>query len=812
MDQRDNNTQTNKKKKIGDYLKDIRTYWTKPMKGRYMTFKEVLAYSVGGIGAYFIITIALSVILSTSNVIITSTLGVDATDCYVLWVIAVLANIPTTAIRGNIIDNTRSKAGKYRPYLVSMAIPTAVLSCLFVWFPYDTLGAKLGDGMIFGETKAYVFKCAMILLFNLLLNFFYYFFYDAYENLIHVLSPNTQERADATAIKSVVYSLAPSIVNLITPIVASNIFHSNTTDIRVYRLLYPIFSIVGILLCILVYANTEEKIVQARTHIIEIRFIDALKAVGKNKYFWIISFASWIGFLESAYVNIFNWLYNYGGVCSGTTYGIVITLYGNASLWGMILAPFLIRKYGKKRVLVVTNLFNILFILMLLPSTLKLSSATIWVVLFWLYLNSFMGSFAVILNPAIQADIRDYQQYITGERIDGMFAAVSTIGSVITLLTSSILPIIYEKQGITKQNAALVTSNPNILNRMLGDGNTVGQILQKQMEAGQNNYTNAFSALYDTNLLLQVLHVLIIVSAIGAALNVIPYLWYDFTEKKQKSIVKVLKVRAMFEDYDNKALKDDDLIETIEIINNSRKLSAEKKTDISKSNYKGYRGKDRKQKKKQYREDIEHNNDIDIAQFVCDELDKFSTPVYKEELEYSKKIFDIGLNALLNDDSDTVKADLKKVKAMSKTTEDEKKIRKFYIEQYQTRLSSIKYIKEYFKDRSKFVEPDVAVIENLYNELDVCDEKIKEIVTAKTKDKNELKKIQVKKKELNNQLKKEMDGNVQFARAARPYLNAKKLIVEAENYTKLDEIENKYKEIIEKRKAEENLIATGAEA
>ena len=57
-----------------------------------------------------------------------------------------------------------------------------------------------------------------------------------------------------------------------------------------------------------------------------------------------------------------------------------------------------------------------------------------------------------------------------------------------------------------------------------------------------------------------------------------------------------------------------------------------------------------------------------------------------------------------------------------------------------------------------------------------------------------------------------MDGNVQFARAARPYLNAKKLIVEAENYTKLDEIENKYKEIIEKRKAEENLIATGAEA
>ena len=31
-------------------------------------------------------------------------------------------------------------------------------------------------------------------------------------------------------------------------------------------------------------------------------------------------------------------------------------------------------------------------------------------------------------NPSIQGDIRDYQQYTTGERIDGMFAAVGLIG------------------------------------------------------------------------------------------------------------------------------------------------------------------------------------------------------------------------------------------------------------------------------------------------------------------------------------------------------------------------------------------------
>ena len=74
---------------------------------------------------------------------------------------------------------------------------------------------------------------------------------------------------------------------------------------------------------------------------------------------------------------------------------------------------------------------------MLLPSIKANPSAVIWLVLGCMYLNAFMGSFAHILNPAIQADIRDYQQYKTGERIDGMFSAVATIGTVIGLITSS---------------------------------------------------------------------------------------------------------------------------------------------------------------------------------------------------------------------------------------------------------------------------------------------------------------------------------------------------------------------------------------
>ena len=792
---------------VKDGASKVRTYWKTPMKGRYMTFKEIAAYSGGGIGAYMIITLGNACLLSTNNTLLSSTLGIDPTDMYIMYIIAVLANIPLTGIRANIIDNTRNKAGKYRPYIATMAIPSAIICNLMVWFPYSKLGDWLGDGMIFGETRAYVAKCAIIMLLNLMLHFIYYFFYDAYENLIHVLSPHTQERTDVASVKSIVYSLAPTLVNLFTPIIASSIFHTNTTDIRVYRLLYPILTVLGVLLCIVVYKHTEEKIVQARTHVVQIKFIDALKAVAKNKYFWIISLAGWIGFLESAYSNILFWLYNYGGACSGSIYGLIVTVYGNASLWGMILAPFCVKKWGKKAVLIVTNLFNIVFILMMLPAIREINGATIWLVMGCLWLNALMGSFMHILNPAIQADIRDYQQYITGERIDGMFSAVATIGTVITLATSSVLPAIYEKGGLTKENAAVVTSNPGILSRVLGDGKDVGTILAEQLTNGQDNYNNALSALYDPDILRSLLQVLIVVAAVGAALNVIPYAWYDFNERKQKSVIRVLKVRSMFEDYGNGVLNDGNLVEAIDIIRSSREMATKTPKQIVKNSWKSVKDKaERKLAKKAYNADIEYNEEIEIAKFVCDELDKFSNDEFKFRLAESKKIYGSGLEGLVAMSIEDAKAELSSAKALPKSTAAEKAIRSAAIEIARNNLSSVKIIKKNYTDGKALVQPDFALLEKSYEHQDEIEAEIKKIndsfkAIKKSKDKQALcdakERVEALKTELKSvaaESKTLSDEIALFSRAAKSYNDAKKLLTQSENYEKLDEISAIYDE------------------
>ena len=804
------------KEKIVSVVDNVRYYWNDPPKGRYMTFKEILSYAFGGIGFYLIVSMSWTCLLASTNVFITGTIGIGPTDMYIMYVIAVLSGIPLTGLRANIIDNTRNKAGKYRPYIIRMGIPSALLFIAMVWFPYDKLKLIVGTNAVIGDRTAdYIAKCVVLLIFNILLQFFYYFFYDAYENLIHVLSPNSQERADVASIKSVIYSLGPSVVNLIMPIIAQNVYHTNQTDVRVYRLVYPILSVIGVALLVVVYANTQEKIIQAKTHVVQVKFFDSLKAVAKNKYFWIIALAGWIGFLETAYSNILYWLYNYGGACSGNVYSIIVTLNGNSALWGMILAPFFIRKYGKKNVQIVTNLLNILFIIMMLPfvtagvdETGNLKSYIIWCVLICLYFNGIVGAFAHILTPSIQADIRDYQQYISGERIDGMFSAITAIGNVITLATAVVLPALQEKFGMTAANAKTVVLNSNIMSRVLpGNQDTIGTMLQQQAANGQDMFS-ASNALYDvTGTLMPLLRILVIVAAGGAVMNVIPFFFYDFDEYKQKSVVRVLKVRSLFEDYGNNALDNHQIVEAIDMVENAREMAVAQPKEADKKMYKSASDRAaRKAAKKQYRENIAFNEEIEISKFVCKELDKFQTDNYIHQVDVYTRIYEAGLEGIVNSSMSSLKADLKKAKALPKQTEGQKERRAFDVQLAKTRISAKKAYDKHYGSVKNFVEPQMSDITDLFEQEDEIEAKIfklnKERAAAKKngeKDKAAEISAQIKALEKENkgviaQSKKKQDEYAQFNRAAKPYLDARKLLLQKENYSHFDEIAALYEE------------------
>lgn len=768
-------------------VSDVRTYWNIPKPHRYMTFKEIVAYAGGGIGAYFIIQLGSTLLVGTQNAIVQSAIGVAPTDMYILYLISTIANIPLTAVRANMVDNTRGKKGKYRPYILSMGIPTALIAIAYVWFPYSQMYTMF-PGTMFGHEKGYIIKCAMVLLFSLLLQFFFNFFNDAYTNLIHVLSPNSQERTDVLAVKSVVYSFAPSIMNFLLPLVAKTIANNNQYDIRVYRYTYPIYAIFGIALTIIVYANTREKIVQARTHAIQISFMDSLREVAKNKYFWIIACAGWLGFLEGSYGVILDWSYSYGHSCDGGVKAVINLLTGNAALWGMLLAPICIRKWGKKRVLIGVNMLNVLFILSML-----IDMRNIWWLFVCVYLNWLVGAFEQITTPAIQADIRDYQQYQSGERIDGMFAAVSTIGSIITLATSSVIPLVQKHYGIVDGNGYEKPTD------ILDINNSGPDLLYKVMAA------------------------MIIMAAVGAFMNVVPYFFYDLKEKQQKAIVRILKIRALFEDYGNGVLNDGDLIEAIDIIHESRELGSLEPSEISKDSYRKIKDNKalRKEAKKAYRAELERNELIEVSAIVCKELDKFETPFYKSQLNASRKIYEGGLAGLLMMNINDAKQELAAAKAMPRYNADEKEYRKYAIQVAKKKITACKEIAKHFSNGETFEEPDYSVIDGIFELQDNCDIKLQELGKAlgEAKDnkdsakvaeiKAEIKEVTFQRKVARADEKEETSKLAIFSRAAKPYLNAKKIIEQAENYTHLEEIEDIYDEA--KVRYEAKLQADAAE-
>lgn len=768
------------KQKVGSLIDNVRYYWNDPPKGKYMNFKEIAAYAVGGIGSYFIISMGMALLVSTTNMIVGGAIGIAPMDMYVLYLIATLANIPLTAIRANKVDNTRGKGGKYRPYLISMGIPSAIIAIVYVWFPYNALYSIFTQPML-GKDGGYIAKCVVVLLLNLGLQYYFNFFNDAYTNLIHVLSPNTQERTDVLAIKSVVYSLAPSIMNIVLPIIAQVAANNNLYDIKVYRISYPIFAIIGMLLTVVVYANTKEKIVQAKTHTIQISFIDSFKAVAKNKYFWIIALAGWIGFLESAYGNILTWSFNYGHTCNGAQFAVIQTLIGNASLWGMLLAPICIRKWGKKNVLVGVNLGNVVCILAMI-----IDMRNIWWLFICVYFNWLVGAFEQITTPAIQADIRDYQQYRSGERIDGMFATVLTIGNLVTLLTSSVLPMVYEKYGVYEGNG--YASSFDILDVNTGD----------------------------PNLLYKLMTVLIIMAAVGAFLNTVPYFFYDFNEKKQKSVIRVLKIRSLFEDYGNNALDNHKIVEAIDLVEQSRKMAAETPKNVTKEMYKNISDKkQRKAAKKEYKEALNFNEEIEISKFVCAELDKFESENYIYQVKVYSEILENGLAGIVNANEADLRREIALAKAMPKNTQDEKEHRSFCIELAKKKLSAKKAFDKNYHSLDEFVEPDMAELTAIFDREDELDAQIFELNTKKTqlrksgdnesgaKINSLLKNITAKRKKLQKAEKAKMDEFAKFNRAAKPYIDARKLLLQQENYSHFEEIAALYDEAKEKADAED---------
>lgn len=753
---------SNLKEKVSTTWNNVVLHWKTPALGKYVSYKEIIAYGVGGMGVQFVMFFCSLIALSATSFLVGNTIGIKPMHLQYMAVASTIIGFGITIGRSYIIDSARFKSGKFRPWLAITGIPTVIIAVVFVWLPY--------------ETMSYMQKVIAVFLCYNLLQCFYPFFQQAYTDLANVISPNSHERTDIVSVSSIIYSMAPSLTGLFVPMLST--LTGGLNSITTYRIIHPLVAVVGLLLSYVAYAGTRERIIVAESHVTQFKFSDAFRAVAKNKYFWITSLAGWLGFLEGAVGVIIGWTFIYAYPNRMGLYGVATTLIGNAALWAMLICPIAIRVLGKRNLLIWCNITNVVLIGLLYP---LYNNIPALIILY--YLNGFVNSFSIVYTPGINADMRDYQQYFTGERIDGMFGAVGIIGSFIGMFTGMVLPTIYQMLGL------------------------------------EDNYDVLEVASFREDMF----DVLIIAAVIGAALNFVPYLFYDLTETKQRGIVKVLKIRAMFEDYGNGILRDESIVEAIDIIDEANLLYKDRtlmttKDDIKKAErlpartpeekefkkneikrlkaaYKEFntqnRGikKDRinqakampkstdaekaarkaaiKAAKKENRELNKLNADISVCDFIIDEMNKYDTLRIKKQVERSRALEAAGYNGIFY----YSKEDMAEAKALPKSTHEEREIRSDAITRARALKNARKAMIKFYGSPDNIVEPS--------NDAFKAAEALPDDTFA-----HQLEKKRTVKKLVNEKSK--------YIRSVKPLLDARRQLTEKENYAHLDDIRARY--------------------
>lgn len=738
--------------KVNDAVQEVKLYWNQPRPGEYVPYKEIISLSLGWMALYMSINWTIG--FGVGNQFTGMTLGMNNNELLVMGYICQAIGYAMTPLNAWIIDNLRSKDGKYRVY-IKLAIPAMVLTIISLWLPYE----QVRDS---GHPLSQYFMIGMLFIIGQLQGTVQSWVQTGVTNMVHVMTPNTQERTKIMAITSIIYSLGYSINNVYYPFMVDLLTDNGEKYTMTYfRGAYTPMALL-MPLVLLAYFGTKERLVLPKSRITKMSFTSSMRAVAGNKIFWIKCADGWNNFLEGAKGNIWDWLVYRAHIMKSTTYGILNTISYNANFWGMLFSPYLIKKFGKRNIKIFKNIVQVFLIA---SYFLFYKSPLAGVGLFIVYtIDRFVDTYNVI-DSAIESDMRDNQQYLIGERIDGAFGFISSYaGGAINAVTGLFIPWVYKKKGFDGNDYSVLDVYVNY------DENLP---LSKQTK----NPNCVLYSLMDT---------LLVISIIGAAVDVLPWFLYDISETGQKSMIRAIRIRTLVEDSDSETQDESSYIEGCEAIIRAKKYFGAEKIAVPKNalkaakalpagteSEKAIRREAINNAKQQINEAEFHNEEVEIADFVMHELLRFENDFGKKQLELCRLIVSGGPQNFYRCAEEAQKL---AIALPSTEIKEERTWRKQEIRNAKALLKSEKLAKKHYPDG--IIPFDNKVYEDAYNLPDETKAQAK-----------------IRRKAMRKASK---ERNI-YGIVAAPYLAAKRTLDLYEGYCNLDEITADYENVVKNR-------------
>lgn len=364
-----------------------------------ISIKEKLGFSIGEYSA----SIVWQTLMFFLPVFYTDTFGLSAAAVGFMFLAIRLFDAVNDPLMGVIADNTSTRWGKFRPYLLWFALPYGLAAVLMFSVPNFSDTGKL--------VYAYLTYALMMVIYTAIMI--------PYNAMVGVISPDPGQRTSISSYKFVfAYTAGMSVQAFVIPLVARL---GGGDDVLGYRLTMAIFAAICVVCFLISFASSRERVQPPPQQRSDIR--QDLKNLLRNKA-WVVLFAVslatliYVAIRSAAIVYYFQ--YYVGDKAAAGPFMVIGTLF---VLLGVLPTKWLSERIGKKR------LYIICMAVIALSSALFLQAGQNLALLYACQIVFSLASGPTMpLLWSMLADAADYGEWKFGRRSTGLVYSAATLG------------------------------------------------------------------------------------------------------------------------------------------------------------------------------------------------------------------------------------------------------------------------------------------------------------------------------------------------------------------------------------------------
>ena len=363
-----------------------------------LSLKEKLGYGLGDTASHFVWDMVGFWIL----IFYTDTFGISAAAAGTIMLIARVWDMVSDPVMGIIADRTNTRWGKFRPYILWMALPYSILAVLTFTTP------DLGEtGKVIYAGVTYFLLMTVFTAINL-----------PYSSLGAVMTSDSYERAGLNSYRFIFAFIGQFIVTGTALTLA--LYFGNGDKAKGYQYTLTLFAIISFLLFMITFNTTKERVQPPKEQKQNLK--EDLKNLFRNGPWVILFFVGIISFIMFAMQNLsiaYYFKYYIGDEESVQVFNIIGTI---ALIAGIPLSKPLAKRFGKRNTYVASSLISgFFFILLYLPAANNIIS---------IYVLNILAKFsyapAVPLLWTMLADTADYSEWKNGRRATGLVFSAAT--------------------------------------------------------------------------------------------------------------------------------------------------------------------------------------------------------------------------------------------------------------------------------------------------------------------------------------------------------------------------------------------------